>query len=128
MLNHTRTLLAALFMGLFLVACDNNSDDTTAEQPSKDTAAEQAAPAKTETASNDDATDNQTTADAANADSVIGMTPEEVEAKWGKPALTQSHSLDSLEIIHSEWKTKDGIVAVQFHGGKAKFSQFVPAK
>jgi ABC-type enterochelin transport system substrate-binding protein len=120
MFNHIRTLFIALFMGLFLIACgdNNNSNDE--------------ATSETSSAENGVTTDVTTTADEtvtdADADSVIGMTEEEVISKWGEPALTQTHNLDAMKITHHEWNTEDGVVAVQFHDGVAKFSQTIPAE
>lgn len=115
MLNHIRLMFIALFMGLFLVACGDDS----AQQD----AAEEAAP--TEMATEEVAEDATETEDS---NSVTGMTEEEAVAKWGEPDLTQTRSIDDLTITHHEWHGEDGITAVQFQNGVAQFSQFVPAE
>lgn len=116
MLNHIRLMFIALFMGLFLVACgdDSSTQDT----------AEEAAPMASEemTTAGDD------TAAAEETNSVDGMTEEEAVAKWGEPDVTQTRTIDALTITHHEWHGEDGITAVQFQNGVAKFSQVVPAK
>jgi len=128
MLNHIRLMFIALFMGLFLVAC---GDDSSTQE-----SAENAAPAEMaseEMASEEMASEEMATADDAAAaeedtDSVEGMTEEEAVAKWGEPDVTQTHKIDALTITHHEWHSDDGITSVQFHNGVAKFSQFIPAK
>jgi hypothetical protein len=115
MLNHIRLMFIALFMGLFLVACGDDS----AQQD----AAEEAAP--TEMAAEETATEATTTEDS---NSVVGMTEEEAVAKWGEPDLTQSRTIDALTVTHHEWHGEDGITAVQFQNGVAQFSQFVAAE
>jgi len=106
MLNHIRLMFTALFMGLFLVACgdDSSTQDT----------AEQAAPAEM-------ATESESTT------SVAGMTEEEAIAKWGEPTVTQTRTIDALTITHHEWHGEDGITSVQFENGVAKYNQFIPA-
>lgn len=118
MLNHIRLMFTALFMGLFLIACGDDS----AQQ---DAAEETAAP--TEMASEEMATEEEAT-EAEESNSVAGMTEEEAIAKWGEPDLTQTRSIDSLTITHHEWHGEDGITAVQFQNGVAQFSQTVPAE
>lgn len=123
MLNHIRLMFIALFMGLFLVAC---GDDSSTQE-----SAEQAAPA--EMTSEEMASEEMATADDAatteeDTGSVEGMTEEEAVAKWGEPDVTQTHKIDALTITHHEWHGDDGITSVQFHNGVAKFSQFIPAK
>jgi ABC-type enterochelin transport system substrate-binding protein len=115
MLNHIRLMFIALFMGLFLVACGDDS----AQQ---DAAEEAAAP--TEMAA-EEATEASTTDDS---NSVVGMTEEEAVAKWGEPDLTQSRTIDALTVTHHEWHGENGITAVQFQNGVAQFSQFVAAE
>jgi len=115
MLNHIRLMFIALFMGLFLVACGDDS----AQQD----AAEEAAP--TEMAAEETATEATTTEDS---NSVVGMTEEEAVAKWGEPDLTQSRTIDALTVTHHEWHGEDGITAVQFQNGVAQFSQFIAAE
>jgi ABC-type enterochelin transport system substrate-binding protein len=116
MLNHIRLMFIALFMGLFLVACGDDS----AQQ---DAAEEAAAP--TEMAAEEAATEAST---ADDSNSVVGMTEEEAVAKWGEPDLTQSRTIDALTVTHHEWHGEDGITAVQFQNGVAQFSQFVAAE
>lgn len=121
MLNHIRLMFIVLFMGLFLIACGDDS----AQQ---DAAEETAAPS--EMTSEETATDTGTeeAAAAEEKDSVDGMTEEEAIAKWGEPDVTQTRTIDSLTITHHEWHGEDGTTAVQFQNGVAKFSQFVPAE
>lgn len=130
MFNHIRTVFIALFMGLFLIACGDNDNTNTNDEATSETSP--AADNTNENANENVTTDVTTTADetatAGDADSVIGMTEEEAIAKWGEPSVTQSHNLDAMEITHHEWKTDDGIIAVQFHDGVAKFSQTIPAE
>ncbi len=119
MLNHIRLMFIALFMGLFLIACGDDS----AQQ---DAAEESAAPS--EMTSEETATDTEEAAAAEETNSVEGMTEEEAIAKWGEPDVTQTQTIDSLTITHHEWHGEDGTTAVQFQNGVAKFSQFVPAE
>jgi hypothetical protein len=115
MLNHIRLMFIAMFMGLFLVACGDDS----AQQD----AAEEAAP--TEMAAEEATTEATATEDS---NSVVGMTEEEAVAKWGEPDLTQTRSIDALTVTHHEWHGEDGITAVQFQNGVAQFSQFIAAE
>jgi hypothetical protein len=115
MLNHIRLMFIALFMGLFLVACGDDS----AQQD----AAEEAAPTEMAT---EEAADEATATEESNA--IVGMTEEEAVAKWGEPDLTQSRTIDALTVTHHEWHGEDGITAVQFQNGVAQFSQFVAAE
>lgn len=115
MLNHIRLMFIALFMGLFLVACGDDS----AQQD----AAEEAAPTEMATK---EAADEATATEDSNA--IVGMTEEEAVAKWGEPDLTQSRTIDALTVTHHEWHGEDGITAVQFQNGVAQFSQFVAAE
>jgi hypothetical protein len=115
MLNHIRLMFIALFMGLFLVACGDDS----AQQD----AAEEAAPTEMAT---EEAADEATATEDSNA--IVGMTEEEAVAKWGEPDLTQSRTIDALTVTHHEWHGEDGITAVQFQNGVAQFSQFVAAE
>jgi len=114
MLNHIRLMFIALFMGLFLVACGDDSS-------TQETAEEAAPMASEEMATADDAAAEET-------NSVEGMTEEDAVAKWGEPDVTQTRKIDALTITHHEWNGEDGTTAVQFQNGVAKFSQFVPAK
>ena len=117
MLNHIRLMFIAFFMGLFLVACgDDSSTQDTAEEAAP-MASEEMAPAAEEPA-----------AVAEETNSIDGMTEEEAVAKWGEPDVTQTRTIDALTITHHEWHGEDGITSVQFHNGVAKFSQNIPAK
>jgi len=123
MLNHIRSMLTALFLGLFLVACGDDS----AQQ---DAAEESAAP--TEMASEEMATEEMATEEKATeseaGNSIEGMTEEEAIAKWGEPDVTQTRTLDALTITHHEWHGDDSVTAVQFQNGVAQFSQTIPAE
>lgn len=116
MLNHIRLMFIALFMGLFLVACGDDSQQDVAE--------EEAAPA--EMTSEEAATGEATATEGSS--SVEGMTEQEAIAKWGEPDLTQTRTIDALTVTHHEWHGEDGITAVQFQNGVAQYSQFIPAK
>jgi hypothetical protein len=115
MLNHIRLMFIAMFMGLFLVACGDDSaqQDTAEEAAPTEMAAEEAAAEATAT---------------EDSNSVVGMTEEEAVAKWGEPDLTQTRSIDALTVTHHEWHGEDGITAVQFQNGVAQFSQFIAAE
>ncbi|MTI63602.1 hypothetical protein [Methylophaga sp.] len=120
MLNHIRLMFIALFMGVFLIACGDDS----AQQ---DAAEESAAPS--EMTSEETATETEEAATAEEeTDSVEGMTEEEAIAKWGEPDVTQTRTIDTLTITHHEWHGEDGTTAVQFQNGVAQFSQFIPAE
>jgi hypothetical protein len=121
MLNHIRLMFAALFMGLFLVACGNDSAEQEAVEDT-DTAA------PTEMASEEMAEEEAPAAEAADSGSIIGMTEEEVIAKMGEPDLTQTRTLDALSMTHHEWHGEDSITAVQFQDGVAKFTQNIPVE
>ncbi|MCX4192229.1 hypothetical protein [Methylophaga sp. OBS1] len=123
MLNHIRLMFIALFMGLFLIACGDDS----AQQ---DTAEEAAAPAEmtSEEAATETDAETQEAMPAEDSSSIEGMTEEEAIAKWGEPDVTQTRTIDALTITHHEWHGEDGTTAVQFQNGVAKFSQFVPAE
>ncbi len=113
MLNHIRLMFIALFMGLFLVACGDDSS-------TQDTAEEAAPMASEEMATAEDTAAEETA-------SAEGMTEEEAVAKWGEPDVTQTRTIDALTITHHEWHGEDGITAVQFQNGVAQFTQFIPA-
>ncbi len=115
MLNHIRLMFIALFMGLFLVAC---GDDSSTQDTS-----EEAAPM----ASEEMATADDDAAAAEETNSVEGMTEEDAVAKWGEPDVTQTRTIDALTITHHEWHGDDGITSVQFQNGVAQFSQFIAA-
>ncbi len=119
MLKQFKILLIALFLGTFIVACN---DDNSAQTESKDASTPNAAEM-----SSDDTTDTTGVVEDE-TDTLAGMTKEEAIAKWGEPDVTQSHKIDALTIDHLEWHKKDGITAIQFHNGVAQFSQFVPAE
>jgi hypothetical protein len=119
MLNHIRLMFIALFMGVFLVACGDDTDKQDAMDDS-------AAPAEM---SSDAAPAAEADSEmAAEEDSIEGMTHEEAVAKWGEPDVTETRTIDALTIVHNEWHGDDGITAVQFENGVATYSQFIPAK
>lgn len=122
MLNHIRLMFIALFIGLFLVAC---GDDSAQQAAPEESAASSEMPS--ENTATEAATETEATA-AEDASSVEGMTEEEAIAKWGKPDVTQTRTIDALTITHHEWHGEDGTTAVQFQNGVAKFSQFIPAE
>lgn len=117
MLNHIRLMFIAMFMGLFLVAC---GDDSAQQDAAEDTTA------PTEMTSEEATTEEAAATEESN--SVAGMTEEEAIAKWGEPDLTQSRTIDTLTVTHHEWHGEDGITAVQFQNGVAQFSQFIAAE
>ncbi len=122
MLNHIRLMFIALFIGLFLVAC---GDDSALQAAPEESAA--SSEMSSENTATEAATETEATA-AEDASSVEGMTEEEAIAKWGKPDVTQTRTIDALTITHHEWHGEDGTTAVQFQNGVAKFSQFIPAE
>lgn len=107
MLNHIRLILITMLMGLFLVAC---GDESSSEQ-----ATTEEAPAATESA-------------AMVGDIEEGMTEEQAIAKLGQPTISQTRTIDSLTITHHEWHNKDGVTSIQFQNGKAKYIQVLPAE
>lgn len=117
MLNTIRLPIFALFMGLFLVAC---GDDTPTQQDAAETATtEQVADVTVDTAE---------TAAADAAGDTGGMTVEAAISQWGQPDFEQTRQLDELTILHYEWHKDDGITSVQFHNGVEAFRQFIPAE
>lgn len=118
MLNHIRLMFIALFMGLFLVACGDDS----AQQDTAEETATQSEMSSEETVGTEDSAAAEETA------AVEEMTEEEAIAKWGEPDLTQTRTIDQLVIVHHEWHGEDGITAVQFENGVATYTQFIPAE
>lgn len=113
MLNKIRLMLIAAFMGLFLIAC---GEESSTEQ----TAAE---PATAEASATE-----EMAADAETPAVEEGMTEEAAIAKWGEPTIKQTRTLDSLTITNMEWHNEDGIISIQFQNGKEKYNQFIPAE
>lgn len=121
MLNHIRLMFIALFMGLFLVACGDEGDKQNATE---DTAASSEMTAEEPAATSDD----QAAATEEDKDAIKGMSEDDAIAKWGKPDVTETRTIDALTITHHEWHGEDGITAVQFENGVATYSQFIPAE
>jgi len=46
---------------------------------------------------------------------------------FGEASFSQTKSIDELTITHTEWANAEGTTSVQFHNGKAVYSQFVAA-
>jgi hypothetical protein len=111
MFSTLRLTLATLFVALFVVACSDEATEEVATEAAPAAEASAAAPA----------------APAPTTDDLAGLTTEAAVAKWGEPALTQSYSIDSLTVDFYEWKTAEGIVAIQFQNGEAKYTQVLPA-
>jgi len=57
----------------------------------------------------------------------VGTSEKDMITELGEPSFTQSRTLDALTFTHSEWTNDTGTTSVQFHNGKATFSQFSPA-
>ncbi|MDO7710008.1 MAG: outer membrane protein assembly factor BamE, partial [Pseudomonadota bacterium] len=55
-----------------------------------------------------------------------GMTQQAITDLLGTPTLSQTHTLDSLTMIHSEWTNETGTVSIQFIDGIVTFNQFTP--
>ena len=53
------------------------------------------------------------------------MTEKAVVDLLGKPDYSQTRTLGELTYTHNEWTDKTGTLSVQFHNGKAQYSQFV---
>lgn len=53
------------------------------------------------------------------------MTEKAVVDLLGKPDYTQTQTLGELTVIHNEWTDQTGKLSVQFHNGKAQYSQFI---
>lgn len=110
MFYKTRLLLSLLVVCTALVACGNN--DNEAPQTTSPEATEQQV-----------ATDTTLSAQKIDAD----MSEQAVTDLLGTPTLTQTRTLDSLTLTHSEWTDESGTTSVQFQNGKVQFSQFTPA-
>jgi outer membrane biosynthesis protein TonB len=109
MFYKTRFLLSSLLLCSVLVACSDNNDEAAQ-------------------ATNTEATEMQVATNAAMPTNKIeaGMTEQAVTDLLGTPALTQTHTLDSMTITHSEWTNETGSTSVQFINRMVTFSQFTP--
>ncbi|HDY86106.1 hypothetical protein LCGC14_1367930 [marine sediment metagenome] len=144
MFYKTRFLLSSILICSALVACGDNDNDA-AKTAETATTTNEVAPASTTEAATAPAAENATTpateaatsgmtesseaTDAAMPTDKIeaGMKEEAVTDLLGKPSLTQTHTLDSLTLTHSEWTNDSGTTSVQFENGVVKFHQFTPA-
>tara|TARA_R110002050_G_scaffold268113_1_gene410063 strand:+ start:117514 stop:117858 length:345 start_codon:yes stop_codon:yes gene_type:complete len=111
MFYKTRFLLSLLVLCTALVACgDNNSEAPQATNPEA-TVQEQ---------------DVTTATTLPEPQIETGMSEQAVTNLLGTPTLTQTHTLDTMTLIHSEWTNAAGTTSVQFLNDKVQFSQFTP--
>ena len=109
MFYKTRFLLSSLLLCSALVACGDNDNEITQDTNTGEIA-------------------QQVATDAAMPTNKIeaGMSEQAVTDLLGSPTLTQTHTLDSLTITHSEWTNETGTTSVQFQNGIVTFNQFTP--
>lgn len=109
MFYKTRFLLSSLLLCSVLVACGDNDSETSQ-------------------ATNTEATTEQVTTNAAMPTNKIeaGMTQQAITDLLGAPTLSQTHTLDSMTITHSEWTNESGTASVQFIDGVVTYNQFTP--
>jgi len=109
MFYKTRFLLSSLLLCSVLVACGDNDNEATQ-------------------ATSTEATTEQVTTNTTMPTNKIeaGMTEQAVTDLLGSPTLTQTHTLDSMTITHSEWTNETGTSSVQFIDGIVTFNQFTP--
>jgi hypothetical protein len=109
MFYKTRFLLSSLLLCSVLVACGDNDNETAQS-------------------TNTEATTDQVATNAAMPTNKIeaGMTKQAVTDLLGTPTLSQTHTLDSLTMMHSEWTNETGTASVQFIDGIVTFNQFTP--
>lgn len=53
-----------------------------------------------------------------------GMSQQQVIDMLGTPAISQSYTLDTLTVTHSEWDDKSGTLSIQFQNDQAQSSFF----
>ncbi len=109
MFYKTRFLLSSLLVCSVLVACGDNDNETSQ-------------------ATNTEATTEQVATNAAMPTNKIeaGMTQQAITDLLGAPTLSQTHTLDSMTITHSEWTNESGTASVQFIDGIVTYNQFTP--
>jgi hypothetical protein len=109
MFYKTRFLLSSLLLCSVVVACGDNDNEV----------------AQT---TNTEATTEQVATNAATPTNKIeaGTTQQAVTDLFGRPTLSQTHTLDSLTMTHSEWTNETGTASVQFIDGIVTFNQFTP--
>lgn len=109
MFYKTRFLLSSLLLCSVLVACGDNDSETSQ-------------------ATNTEATTEQVATNAAMPTNKIeaGMTQQAITDLLGAPTLSQTHTLDSMTITHSEWTNESGTASVQFIDGIVTYNQFTP--
>ena len=109
MFYKTRFLLSSLLLCSVLVACGDNDSETSQ-------------------ATNTEATTEQVATNAAMPTNKIeaGMTQQAITDLLGAPTLSQTHTLDSMTITHSEWTNESGTASVQFIDGVVTYNQFTP--
>jgi len=119
MFYKTRFLLSSLLLCSALVACGDNDNEAVQTSNTESVT--------TETESTQ-ATEQQVATDTALSGQSIetGMSEQAVTDLLGKPTLTQTHTLDTLSLTHSEWTDESGTASVQFQNGEVTFSQFTP--
>lgn len=119
MLTHTRLILAAFVVSSTLVACGDNETSSTESS----TTPVSPDPVLTVTAP------TASTSSTISATQVeVGMSEQAAADLLGEKSFSETKMLDKLTITHTEWSNAEGITSVQFHDGKAVFSQFVAAE
>ncbi len=103
MFNFARLFLATIVVSSALVACGDNNTTSPETTSTPATAVATVSPAKVE----------------------AGMTEEAATELLGEASFSQTNAIDELTITHTEWTTDAGTTSVQFHNGKAVYSQFV---
>lgn len=103
MFNSARLILATFVVSSALVACGDSNTTSTESASAPSSAVE---------------TVNSTTVET-------GMSEQAATELLGEASFSQTNTIDELTILHTEWTTDAGTTSVQFHNGKAVYSQFV---
>lgn len=103
MFNTTRVLIISLFVSATVVAC--NSEEATQSEASS--------------------TAPVISISASDAKIEVGTSKQAMADLLGSPTISQTHTIDSLTVTHSEWTDESGTLSVQFHNDKAQFHQFI---
>ncbi len=134
MIYKTRLLVSSLLLCSALVACGDNDNEAAKTPTTAETATINEAPTSSEAVTSEAATSEMADQSAASNTAMptdkieAGMTEQSVTDLLGKPTLTQTHTLDSLTMIHSEWTNDSGTTSVQFQNGIVQFTQFTATK
>lgn len=118
MLNNARFLLAAFAVSSLLVACGDN--DATSTAPS-------AAPTATTTPASAPAPSVAHVTTVSATDIEAGTSEQAAADLLGEASFSQTRVIDELTFTYTEWANDKGTTSVQFHNGKAVYSQFVAA-